>query len=271
VRTAIVVRRGLSALTAALLVATSAACGDDKTPAVPPSQPAISLGPAPDAARSELAARAALAVDRKFAALYNFTVQDEPARAVVATVALDGSWRVDIPGGAQGGATDVSIVQNSAGVFQCSLASATNPITPTCVRVADPDSPVPARYDPRVERVFRQWLSVFTDPQAAISVSIAQPLTTSAGSECFSVDSIAASMNAPVDVGIYCYAADGLLTAAKVDFGTLTIASQPAAAPQTVDLPGAIVTSDPMGLTSPPPTTPPTTPPAVLPSVAPSA
>lgn len=236
--------------------------------APPPSQAPISLGPDPDAARSELAARAALAVDHKFAALYTFQAQDEPSRAVVATVALDGSWRVDIPAGAQGGATDVSIVQNSSGVFQCSLASATNPITPTCVRVADAGDRVPAKDDPQVERVFRQWLEVFTDPQAAISVSTAQPLTTSPGSECFSVDSLAASMSAPVDVGIYCYGPDGLLTAAKVDFGTLTIASQPAAAPQTVELPGAIVTGDPMGMTSPPPTTPPA---VVLPSSMPSA
>jgi hypothetical protein len=258
----------LSALTAVLLVAAAAACGDDTPVAAPASRPPISLGPDPDAARAELAARAALAVDHRFVALYTFQAQDEPSRAVVATVALDGSWRVDIPAGAQGGATDVSIVQNSSGVFQCSLASATNPITPTCVRVADVGDRVPAKYDPQVERVFRQWLKVFTDPQSAISVSTAQPLTTSAGSECFTVDSLAASMSAPVDVGIYCYGPDGLLTAAKVDFGTLTIASQPAAAPQTVELPGAIVTSDPMGMTSPPPTIAPVT---VLPSVQPSA
>jgi hypothetical protein len=241
----------------------------------PPSLAPVSLGPAPEVARSQLAALAALAVDRKFAALYTFVAPDQQARSVVATVALDGSWRVDIPGGAQGGATDVSIVRNSSGLFQCSLASATNPITPTCVRVADGGARVPKKYDPQVERVFRQWLDVFTDPKAAISVGTAEPLTTSPPSQCFSVDSIAAGMNAPVDVGIYCYAADGLLTATKVDFGTLTIASQPANAPQTVDLPGTIVTTDPMGMTSPPPTTPPAvlapTAPTVLPSVAPPA
>jgi hypothetical protein len=74
-------------------------------------------------------------------------------------------------------------------------------------------------------------------------------------------------MNAPVDVGIYCYAPDGLLTAAKVDFGTLTIASQPAAAPAAVTLPGPVVAGEPLGLDSPPPITAP----AVIPSVAPSA
>jgi hypothetical protein len=268
VRPAIAVRRGLSALTAAVLAASAAAC-DNAAPAAPadPSAPAASLRPDPGAARSDLAARAALAVDHKFAALYTFDAPGEPSRAVVATVATDGSWRVDIAGGAQGGLADVSIVQNATGVFQCSLSSATNPINPTCVRVADTGRRVPADSDPKVERVFRQWLKVFTDRQAALSVSTAQPLQGSQGSACFSIDSISASMSAPVDVGIYCYAPDGLLTAAKVDFGTLTIASQPAAAPAAVNLPGPIVAGQPLGLDSPPPTIAPT----IIPSAAPSA
>ena len=225
------------------------------------------VGPDPGAARSGLAAVAALAVDRKFAALYTFESPDGSSRAVVATVAVDGSWRVDIPGGALGGTADVSIVQNTTGVFQCSLPSATNPINPACVRVADPGKRVPKQYDPQVERLFRQALRVFTDRQAALSVSTAQPLPGAQGGSCFSVDTISASMDAPADIGIYCYTPDGLLTAARVDFGTLTIASQPAAAPASVQLPGPIVSGDPLGLESPPPTTAP----VVIPSLAPSA
>jgi hypothetical protein len=262
----------LSALTAVLLAAGLAACGDAAPAAPAPSTSPAPTGPDPSAARSDLAARAALAVDRKFAALYTFDASGQPSRAVVATVALDGSWRVDIPGGALGGVADVSIVQNQAGVFQCSLPTATNPVGPGCVRVADTGRRVPSQYDPRVERVFRQWLKVFTDRQSALSVSRAQPLPGSQGSDCFSVDSISASMSAPVDVGIYCYAPDGLLTAARVGFGTLTIASQPAKAPPAVDLPGPVVAGDPMGLDSPPPPTfAPTTPPIGLPSGTPAA
>jgi len=246
-----------------------AACGGDSTtPQTAPSTPPASLGPDPSAARSNLAARAALAVDRKFAALYTFAPPDAPARPVVATVAVDGSWRVDITGGALGGSADVSIVQNSTGLFQCSLSSPANPINPSCVRVADPGRRVPKKYDPKVERIFRQWLKVFTDRQAPLSVGPAQPLPGAQNGDCFSVDSISASMNPPVDVGIYCYAKDGLLTAAKVGYGTLTIASRPATAPASVELPGPIVTTDPMGLDSPPPATPVA---PVLPSVAPSA
>jgi len=268
-RPALVVRCGMSALTAAVLAASVAACDGAAPAAAPtdPGAPSATLGPDLSAARSELAARAALAVDHKFAALYTFNAPGQPSRAVVATVAVDGSWRVDIAGGALGGTADVSIVQNTTGVFQCSLSSTANPINPTCVRVASPGKSVPAEYDPKVERVFRQWLNVFTDRQAALSVSTAQPLPGSQGSECFAIDSISASLNAPVDVGIYCYAPDGLLTAAKVDFGTLTIASRPAAAPASVTLPGPVVGGDPLGLKSPPPTTPAVT----IPSAAPSA
>jgi hypothetical protein len=243
----------MSVFAAVLLAGGVAACGgtppaEQPTPAVSGSAP-----PDPDDARVQLAALAALAQDHRFAALYRFEAAGQPSRNVVATVANDGSWRVDIAGGALGGSTDVAIVSLPTGVFQCSLSSATNPINSTCVRVADPGKRVPRAADPMVERVFRQWLTVFTDRQAALSVSPALPLPGSQGS-CFSVDSISASMNAPVDVGIYCYAGNGLLTAARVDFGTITLASTPVAPPAKVDLPGPIVDGDPMGQDSPPPT-----------------
>ncbi|MEV6601369.1 hypothetical protein AB0M36_31625 [Actinoplanes sp. NPDC051346] len=261
---------------AALLTAGVAACGD-AAPAkpVPSSSPAA----APEAAdaRIELAARAARAEDHRFAALYTFVAPGEAPRSIMATVAADGTWRVDIPQGMLGGTADVAIAETAAGVFQCAIPSATNPVVPSCVRVADRGERVPRKYDPKVERVFRQWLPVFTDRQAALSVTAAQPLSGSTGS-CFSVDTISASLSAPVDVGIYCYGDDGLLTAAKVTFGTLTIAGTPAPPPPTVTLPGPVVGGSPMGLASPPPTTPPATKPAagasagaVAPAVTPSA
>jgi hypothetical protein len=237
---------------AALLVGGVAACGGSG-PADP--APSASAPPDPTDARVSLAAHAALAQDHKFAALYRFEVPGQPARNVVATVANDGSWRVDVAGGALGGSTDVAIVSQPAGVFQCSLPSATNPINPTCVRVADPGKRLPKAYDPRIERVFRQWLKVFTDRLSALSVSTAAPLAGSSGT-CFSIDSISASLKAPIDVGIYCYADDGLLTGARVDFGTLTIASAPVPPPATIDLPGPIVDREPMGLGAPPPDAP---------------
>jgi hypothetical protein len=260
----------MSVFAAVLLAGGIAACGG-APPAEKPTPAASGSAPAdPGDARVQLAALAALAQDHRFAALYRFDAPGQPSRNVVATVANDGSWRVDIAGGALGGSTDVAIVSLPTGVFQCSLSSASNPINPTCVRVANPGKRIAKDADPKVERVFRQWLTVFTDRQAALSVSAAQPLPGSQGS-CFSVDSISASMNAPVDVGIYCYAGNGLLTAARVDFGTITIAGTPVAPPAKVELPGPIVDGGPMGLDGPPPESSPDTPPSPDGSSAPPA
>ncbi|GAB1695014.1 hypothetical protein [Krasilnikovia sp. M28-CT-15] len=259
-----VVRRGLSALTAVLLAIGVTACGD-ASPATPPASPSASVAAVPDpgAARVDLAARAALAQDHRYAALYRWTAPGQAPRDVVVTVATDGSWRVDIPGGALGGTADVSIVQTAAGVYQCSLPSPTQPVVASCVRMADPGERIPRLYDPKVQRVFRQWLSVFTDRRAALSVTSAKPLAGARG-QCFAIDTISASMNATFDVGIYCYADDGLLTAARLDFGQIVLAGSVAAPPPRVLLPGPVRAGDPMGMTAPPPS--PSIPPSLIPS-----
>jgi len=236
-----------------------AACGGADTPVAPASSAPSPAATEDPNAREELAGRAALAQDHAFAGLYSLDDGSGQPRNVVATVGADGTWKVDVSGGAMGGTADVSIVSVATGVYQCTLTSPTNPITPTCIRIADAGKRVPKAYDPRVERLFRQWLPVFTDRQAALSVSAVQPLSGAQG-DCYSVDSISASLKAPVDIGIYCYAPDGLLTAARVDFGVLKLVSV-AAGPATVPLPGAEVPGDPMGQTAPPPP-----PPAVLPA-----
>ncbi|MEV6845279.1 hypothetical protein [Actinoplanes sp. NPDC051411] len=233
---------------AALLTLALAACGHDD-PAPAPTTPPPSLVPdAPDA-RADLAGLATLAQDHAYAALYSLDDGDGLARNVVATSAADGTWRVDVSGGALGGSADVSIVSTRAGVYQCTMSSPQQPITPTCVRVANPGKKVPAEYDPQVERLFRPALTVFTDRQAPLSVGAVQPLSGAKGS-CFSVDTIAAALSAPVDVGIYCYQPDGLLTAARVGFGTLTLVST-GAGPATVALPGPEVPGQPMSTESP--------------------
>ncbi|HET6534500.1 MAG TPA: hypothetical protein VFH03_28300 [Actinoplanes sp.] len=243
-----------------LLAGLLTACGDPAPAIEPGDRPSVAPSLPADGgqARAELAARAALAEDHRFSALYTWDV-DGSQRSVVATVANDGSWRVDIPGGARGGTADVSVVQTGEGLFQCALPSATSPTNPSCVRVADPDKRIPDAYDPKIQRVFRQWLPVFTDRQAALSVVPALPLAGSQG-RCYSIEGISASLAAPVDVGIYCYADTGLLTAVRVNAGTLTLSGAPAPAPPKVDLPGPVVGGEPMGMASPPP------PPAVSPS-----
>ncbi|AEV89001.1 hypothetical protein ACWT_7992 [Actinoplanes sp. SE50] len=243
--------RGLSALTAALLAFGLAGCGGGDTPDAAPTgsaSPSASTDPNPDA-RNQLAGMAALAMDRRYAALYSFTGGDGVARNVVATVANDGTWRVDIANGALGGSADVSIVHNPNGVYQCTVSMSGAPINAGCVHVASKGEKVPAPYDPRVQRLLRQWLPVFTDRNAALAVSVAQPLDGTQGSACYSVDSNAASGDAPVDVGVYCYAPDGMLTAARVGFGVLRLVRQ-VAAPPTVQFPGPEVGGAAMGMSA---------------------
>jgi hypothetical protein len=258
----------LALLAAGCLVA---GCGADQPPQATPTT-TESLPPDSGDARAELAARAALAQDHRYSALYDYDAKDgQGTRSVVTTMATDGTWRVDVPGGALGGSVDVSIVSVADGVYQCTLPSPANPTNPSCVRVADANARVPKEYDPKVQRVFRQWLSVFQDRQAPLSVVAAQPLPGAQGvggqGNCYSVDTVSASLKAPLDVGIYCYAADGLLTAVRVGFGTLTLVSV-AQAPQTVGLPGPITGTQPLETESPPP--PPPVEPSVETSLAPS-
>ncbi|BCJ43333.1 hypothetical protein GCM10010168_43580 [Actinoplanes ianthinogenes] len=240
--------RGLTALTVLLALGLAGCGGDapDPAPTVPSAAPATPAGPD---ARTELAGLAAGALDRRYAALYSFTGQDGNPRRVVATVANDGSWRVDIANGALGGSADVSIVHNMNGVYQCSVSMTGAPINAGCVHVAAKGEKVPHKYDPQVQRLFRQWLPVFTDRDSALSVAAVKPLEGAQGGACYSVDSTSASLEAPVDIGVYCYAADGLLTAARVTFGTITLVKQ-VGAPDTVQFPGPEVGGEAMGMSA---------------------
>ena len=240
-----------SASAAALLaLAVTAGCSGapDPQPAPTGSAPSVGGDDGPDS-RSDLIARATLAQDKAYAGLYTLTEADNGRQHnVVATIGADGTWRVDVSHAMLGDTADVSIVSTAAGVFQCTVSSPTNPTTPSCVRVAAPGKKVPKDYSPQVERLFRQWLPIFTDRQSALAVTEVDPLAGAQGT-CFSIDSIAASIKAPVDVGIYCYAPDGVLTAARVDFGQLKLVSQ-VAGPATVALPGTVVPGPAMGTDS---------------------
>ncbi|WIM96279.1 hypothetical protein ACTOB_008463 [Actinoplanes oblitus] len=240
--------RGLTALTAALTLGLSGCGGGTPDPAPVTTSAATAAPDGPDA-RTEFAGLAASALDRRYAALYTFTGRDGVPRRVVATVANDGSWRVDIANGALGGTADVSIVRNQNGVYQCTVSMSGTPVTPGCVHVAEKGEKVPRRYDPQVQRLFRQWLTVFTDRDSALSVAAVQPLDGAQGGACYSVDSTSASLDAPVDVGVYCYSADGLLTAARVGFGVLQLVKQ-VGAPATVQFPGPEVGGEAMGMSA---------------------
>ena len=228
------------------------ACGSGASP-----DPAVTQPPPlgrPDA-REQLAALAAAAQDRRYTAAYTLKVADRPDRTVTVTLAADGSWRVDIPGGALGGTADVSVARTGDGLFQCALPSGTTPGASTCSRIGGSTVRMGAAIDPEVQHPFVDVRSVLTDPGAPLAVSASEPLP-GVGGACYSVETTTASVTAPLDVGIYCYDPDGTLTGARLAYGTLLLAGPPAAPPAAVDLPGPVTTTPPLGMATPPPPSP---------------
>ncbi|WP_241774040.1 hypothetical protein [Micromonospora haikouensis] len=241
---------GVAAL--AVLPALLAACADDPAPAPAPPTPTDPAPAAADAARDELAALAAAAQDRSFTARYTLADGTGSDRSIVVTSAADGTWRVDVPGGALGGTADVSLAATADGLYQCGLPSAGRPEPASCVRLGDPTDTVPHRLDPRVQHPFTDWLEVLTDRRAPLAVSPARPPQGASGS-CYSVDTTSASLNAPLDVGIYCYAPDGTPTAVRTTGGTLVLAGPAGPGPATVQLAGPVTDGEPLGVAAPEP------------------
>ena len=241
-----------------LLPLLAAGCTSEGTPGSPPESPATAepstAEPSRPDARAELAALAAAAQDRHLVASHRLSASGRPDRTVRVIAARDGTWRVDIAGGALGGTADVSVARTADGIYQCALPSAERPDLTGCVRVAEPDGRIPAAIDPQVHHPFTDWHEVLTNRRAPLSVSESKPLPGVTG-RCFAVDSTSASLSPPLDVGIYCYQADGTLSGARLGYGTLVLASTPTAGPATVRLPGPVVQREPLGLEAPPPTT----------------
>ena len=167
------VRRSLRASPLSCSPAGLAACGDAGAAQPHADAPAAADRAGPDAGRADRPGRPGRAGARTTASPRSTPCDARPASSatVVATVATDGSWRVDIPGGALGGTADVSIVQTAGGRLPVRAAVG----RPTRSTPAASGSPTRTSASPRsttrrCERVFRQWLNVFTDRQAALSV-----------------------------------------------------------------------------------------------------
>ncbi|GIF65179.1 hypothetical protein Ais01nite_32140 [Asanoa ishikariensis] len=244
-------RRWFAGALAAVLVLTG--CGGD--PAPKPTDPAPTGTQPPKAeARDQLAALAAAAQDRTLTAIYTYRA-DGRERSVSLTISPDGSWRVDVPDLALGGTVDISIVRNEIGLFQCALPSADESLTPNCVKVGGPDADVPNSIDPKVQRALVTVRHVLTDPGAPLSVSAAPPVAGAKGT-CFAVETTTASVSAALDVGFYCYDADGTLTAARLGYGELVLAGPTGPAPASVAMPGPVTDGKPLGMEAPPSPTP---------------
>ncbi len=214
--------------------------------------------------RERLAGLAAAAKDRRYVATYTLVVPKRADRIVTVAVATDGTWVVGIPGGALSGLADIAIFRSAEGLFHCSLGPVAgaylerpdlDPITTGCVRV----DRLTGATDPRVQHLFTDWIDPLVDRATALSVAATSSLPGAVGS-CYSIESNSAALAPPVDPGIYCYQPDGLLTAARVGFGTLTLTGTVAPAPPSVAIPAAVVSGDPLPVTAPPPPPPPPTP-----------
>jgi hypothetical protein len=244
------VTRAVTALIVTGITLTS--CTGRPDSLVSPSPSATGSGPVQAAdASGQLAGRAAAAQDRRYTAAYLLTVKGRPAATLTVGVASDDSWAVSVPGGALGGTATVVIAHTAAGWYQCPLLP-----TPSCVQLP---AGLPAKSDPRFQHIFTDWLGVLTDRQSAISVAHADAPPGAAG-QCFSVEPNAAGLAAPMDAGIYCFDADGTLTAASIAAGSLTLAGAPTAPFPSVTLPGPVVPGAPLGTASLPPPPPPPSP-----------
>jgi hypothetical protein len=219
------------------------ACGSDSGP---PADSDSSQAPAAAAAvgpRGDLARRVSASKDRRFTAAYAWTGAGAQ-KTVTVTLAADGTWRVDVPGGAQNGRTSVSMIGRAEGVYQCSAGGG-------CVRVARAAGTVPSAVDPKVHHPFTDWAVALADPDAALSVATA-PLLPGVAGACFSVEPTTVSIAPPLEPGIYCYGDDGMPTGFKTKFGTLTLAGAPGPAPPTADLAGPLSNGAPLGTSAPP-------------------
>ncbi|HIW62876.1 MAG TPA: hypothetical protein H9881_10510 [Candidatus Stackebrandtia excrementipullorum] len=232
---------------AALVSACSSTAGDGVQPL-----PSLTPGPVESSAATtgnaavDLTARAALAKDQRYMAVYEW-VKDDEAEVTVSR-AEDGSWRVDVPGGAHGGKKDVSIVWTKLGHFQCELGERKK-----CVNVAEPDGRLPAEHDPLVQHPFTDWLDVLLDRRNPFSVTAAEAPESVDDSRCFLIERNSVSVDVPIPQTTYCLRDDGTITWVASSFGSMRLVGDVMPAPERTKLPGDVVDDKPLP-TSPPPT-----------------
>jgi hypothetical protein len=239
--------RGLTVSIPVLVLAAfvTSGCAGSSPPPVTTAEEQASQSAAPLDARTQLAGLVAMAKDRRFSAGYTLQQAGRPARTVSVVLAADGSWRIDVPGGAMSGQVNIAVAGYQSGLYQCRTSGA----SPTCIKAQD--GSFPAWADPRVQHPFVDWLDPLTDRQAALSIAPA-PLLAGARGACFSVEANSAALVAPVDPGVYCYDTDGTLTGVKAGFGTLVLAAPPSQAPPGVALPAAVTAGSLLPNTAPP-------------------
>jgi hypothetical protein len=230
-----------AALVAAMLLT---GCGGS-TPVTAPSDASPKV--APKSPQGQLLARVAAAQDKRYGATYTLRKKGKKDRTITVELANDGSWLIEVPGGARGGTRDVAIAGNSDGVYQCVLGGRAS-----CVQVAKPGGKVPGAYDPRVQHPFTDWLDVLIDTRAALSVAADSSLPVPRG-DCFSVESNSVAMAPPMEAGVYCFDEEGVLTGARFSVGALVLSGGVEKPRTSIKLPGPVTAGRPMPTSPPPP------------------
>ena len=139
-----VLRRCAIAVTVLTVAGFAAACGAGRPPSLADPTPSSAVPTGPVDAAGQLAGLAAAAHDRRYVAAYALTGAGTSGRSVLASLATDGTWQVDVQGGALGGGGNVAIVGLKTGTYQCLLnGPATTAATPT-PPAAPPTPPSPS-------------------------------------------------------------------------------------------------------------------------------
>jgi hypothetical protein len=131
-RAARVLHRCTIAVTVLIAAVTLTGCGAGHPPSLTDPTPNSAIPTGPVDAVGQLAGLAAAAHDRRYVAAYAVSGTGTSAHSLLVSLAIDGTWQVDIDGGALGGGGNVAIVGLKTGTYQCLLSGpATTAATPT--------------------------------------------------------------------------------------------------------------------------------------------
>jgi hypothetical protein len=193
--------------------------------------------PDPDAplraAQARLAVLAQATANSVYDATYRFVQKPRNATGIIRIRQQPPRYRIDIT------ATDsASFFALPTGTVSCSQKVKNKKTTKTCFLVAKPGEPVPALFDPGVQRLFRDAVEDLAAHPTDYTVSTVTPSRTpsavtpsasaSAGplpaGECFLVTRAADTLAAEgFEDGTYCFAESGVATSIAVASGTLTL------------------------------------------------
>lgn len=197
---------------------------------------------------ARLAARVALAQDQYYTGTYRYEPADGGAAGTARVERTRRGFLVELTEPASGTEVDraTAVVVRPAGLFHCRRTTT----AAACVPVKKAGRGAEKSPAARLRLAFTAWLGILADHRAGLSVAVAQAPKGVQGT-CFSVEGVTASLEPPVDPGLYCFDDQGRITALELESG-IVVATAFAAAPPSVTLPAPVASGLP-GTTLPPP------------------